>query len=107
MCAIAAQLLGPVLRGAESPLETLFPGGSFDLAEDLYERSATMRYVNGLAAEAVASFCDTIPTGRPVRVLEVGAGTGGTTSALLPVLPAGSDPVFVYRRFRLFLRQGA
>ena len=46
-----------------------------------------MRYVNGLAAEAVASFCDTIPTGRPVRVLEVGAGTGATTSALLPVLP--------------------
>jgi acyl transferase domain-containing protein/SAM-dependent methyltransferase len=81
-------LLGPVLRGAESPLETLFPGGSFDLAEDLYERSATMRYVNGLAAEAVASFCDTIPTGRSVRVLEVGAGTGGTTSALLAVLPA-------------------
>jgi acyl transferase domain-containing protein/SAM-dependent methyltransferase len=81
-------LLGPVLRGAESPLETLFPGGSFDLAEDLYERSATMRYVNGLAAEALASFCDTIPTGQPVRVLEVGGGTGGTTSALLAVLPA-------------------
>jgi acyl transferase domain-containing protein/SAM-dependent methyltransferase len=81
-------LLGPVLRGTESALETLFPGGSFDLAEDLYERSATMRYVNSLAAAAVASFCDTIPAGRPVRVLEVGAGTGGTTSALLPVLPA-------------------
>ena len=81
-------LLGSVLRGTESPLETLFPRGSFDLAEDLYERSATMRYVNGLAAAAVASFCDTIPTGRPVRMLEVGAGTGGTTSALLQVLPA-------------------
>ena len=81
-------LLGPVLRGTESPLETLFPRGSFELAEDLYERSATMRYVNGLAAEAVAAFCDTIPASRPVRVLEVGAGTGGTTSALLPVLPA-------------------
>lgn len=81
-------LLAPVLRGEESPLETLFPGGSFDLAEDLYEWSATMRYVNALAAAAVASFCETIPTGRRIRVLEVGAGTGGTTSALLPVLPA-------------------
>ena len=81
-------LLGPVLRGETSPLETLFPGGSFDLAEDLYERSATMRYVNGLAAAALESFCETIPSGRPIRVLEVGAGTGGTTSALLPVLPA-------------------
>ena len=81
-------LLAQVLRGDESPLETLFPGGSFDLAEDLYERSATMRYVNALAAAALASFCETMPTGRQIRVLEVGAGTGGTTSALLPVLPA-------------------
>jgi acyl transferase domain-containing protein/SAM-dependent methyltransferase len=79
--------LASVLRGAESPLETLFPGGSFDLAEGLYERSATMRYVNALAAAALASFCGTIPAGRPIRVLEVGAGTGGTTSALLPALP--------------------
>jgi malonyl CoA-acyl carrier protein transacylase len=83
-------LVGSVLRGEESPLETLFPGGTFDLAEDLYERSATMRYVNGLAAAAVGSFSDTIPPGRPIRVLEVGAGTGGTTSALLPVLPPGT-----------------
>ena len=36
-----AGLAGPVLRGEESPLETLFPGGAFDLAQDLYERSAT------------------------------------------------------------------
>nr|WP_294524327.1 beta-ketoacyl synthase N-terminal-like domain-containing protein [uncultured Rhodopila sp.] len=82
-------LVGSVLRGEESPLETLFPGGAFDLAEDLYERSSTMRYVNGLAAAAVAAFTDTIPPGRSIHVLEVGAGTGGTTSSVLPVLPAG------------------
>lgn len=82
------ELVSRVLRGAESPLETLFPGGSFDLAENLYERSATMRYVNGLAAAAVGAFGETVPEGRLLRVLEVGAGTGSTTSALLPVLPA-------------------
>ena len=46
-------LVSDVLRGKVSPLETLFPGGSFDLAEDLYQRSSTMRYINGLAAAAV------------------------------------------------------
>lgn len=82
-----SSLLGSVLSGEQSPLETLFPGGSFELADGLYRRSATMRYVNELAAAALSAFADASP-GRPLRVLEVGAGTGGTTSALLPRLPA-------------------
>ena len=47
------RLVSDVLTGRESPLETLFPGGTFQLAEDLYQRSATMRYINELAAAAV------------------------------------------------------
>jgi acyl transferase domain-containing protein/SAM-dependent methyltransferase len=79
-------LVGRVLTGSESPLETLFPDGSWDLAQGLYERSATMLYVNGLAASALSSLASSTPPGRVLRVLEIGAGTGGTTSALLPVL---------------------
>jgi SAM-dependent methyltransferase len=71
-----------VLRGLESPLETLFPGGSPDLARNLYERSATMRYINGLAASAFGS----LTAGGALRILEIGAGTGGTTASLLPML---------------------
>jgi acyl transferase domain-containing protein/trans-aconitate methyltransferase len=82
------ELVSPVLRGTESPLETLFPGGSFDLAEGLYERSATMRYINGLAASAFSALGRSVPPGRQLRVLEIGAGTGGTTASLLPALPA-------------------
>jgi len=73
----------------ESPLETLFPGGSFELALGLYERSATMRYINQLAAAALEAITRSIPPTRSVRVLEIGAGTGGTSSSLLPVLPPG------------------
>ena len=82
------ELVGAVLRGQESPLETLFPGGSAQLAEDLYERSATMRYVNGIAAAAFSAAAAGVSPGRSLRVLEVGAGTGGTSKAVLPVLPA-------------------
>ena len=83
------RLVGDVLTGAASPLETLFPGGSWDLAENLYERSTTMRYVNGLAASVLDVVAASTPAGRTLRVVEIGAGTGGTTSALLPALPAG------------------
>ncbi len=81
-------LVADVLRGRESPLETLFPGGSFDLALGLYERSSMMRYINQLAASVFEMLGAMTPPGRMIRVLEVGAGTGGTSSSLLPVLPA-------------------
>jgi acyl transferase domain-containing protein/SAM-dependent methyltransferase len=81
-------LVSSVLRGQESPLETLFPGGSAELAENLYERSATMRYVNGVAAASFGALDASVGEGGILRVLEVGAGTGGTTASLLPMLSA-------------------
>jgi malonyl CoA-acyl carrier protein transacylase/SAM-dependent methyltransferase/acyl carrier protein len=81
------RLLGAVLTGKESPLETLFPGGSFDLADGLYQRSATMRYINSLASTAIEAIAEGTAPGSSLRIMEVGAGTGGTTSSLLPVLP--------------------
>jgi acyl transferase domain-containing protein/SAM-dependent methyltransferase len=81
------ELLESVLVGAQSPLETLFPGGSFVMAENLYQRSATMRYINGLACAGLQALAADAFSGRALRILEVGAGTGGTTSAVLPVLP--------------------
>ncbi len=77
-------LLPAVIAGRESPLETLFPGGSFDLAEGLYEQSVAHRYVNALSGEAVRAL---LPPMRPLRVLEVGAGTGSGAAAVLPLLP--------------------
>ena len=90
----AADLLPGVIRGTQSPLDTLFPRGAFDLADGLYRRSATMRYVNDLAACAVEAFA-AARGDRPIRVLEIGAGTGGTTAALLPCL-AGHEATYLY-----------
>src|SRR5690606_9250356 len=39
------------------------------------------------AATALRAFVAARGPGRPIRVIEVGAGTGGTTSSLVPVLP--------------------
>lgn len=85
----SGERLQDVLAGSTSALETLFPDGSFDLARELYESAAPLRYVNGIAASALRAWVQARPDGAAVRVLEVGAGTGGTTSSLIPVLPTG------------------
>ncbi len=82
------RLLAVVLTGKQSALETLFPGGSTETALDIYHRWPVSRYFNGIARAVLESIVKTMPQERPLRVIEVGAGTGGTTASLLPVIPA-------------------
>ena len=84
-----------VITGRESPLETLFPGGSSTLAERLYAGANINRYANAIAGAAVEATARTSRADRPFRILEVGAGTGATTATLLPLLdPDRSAYVF-------------
>jgi len=81
-------LLGEVVTGRKSALETLFPGGSFALAEGIYETSEPARYIHPIIASAAREAAQVLGKRRNVRILEVGGGTGATTSAILPLLPA-------------------
>ena len=85
-----AGLAPAVISGRCSPLETLFPDGTFELAQALYEESAMMRYINGLARSAVASMAGMQGVDQALEVLEIGAGTGGTSSSILSALPQGT-----------------
>jgi amino acid adenylation domain-containing protein len=76
-----------LLSGEVMPVELLFPDGSWRLAEALYEKSPIARHHNGVAAAVVASLVGSWESDRRLRVLEIGAGTGGTTTSVLPVLP--------------------
>ncbi|MGA4863152.1 SDR family NAD(P)-dependent oxidoreductase [Streptomyces lavendulocolor] len=90
-CADAALLarrarhLDAVLRGTRDPLELLAADGV--TCEQLYDLSPVARFHNRVCQALVRELADAWPADRPLRVLEVGAGTGGTTAALLPVLP--------------------
>jgi len=82
------------LRDEEEPLSALFPTGS-PIAEHLYSDSPTLGPYNRIVADAVAEIVRQLPEGETLRILEVGAGTGGLTSLLLPLLPAErTDYVF-------------
>lgn len=100
----SARSLAQVVRGEVSPLELLFPAGSAETAEYLYESGPLARYLNGIARALVEAFVrardDT------VRVLEVGAGTGGTTAALVPVLSARRTSYLYTDVSELFLARG-
>ncbi len=81
--------LARVLRGACDPLQDLlFPGGDASGLAAVYRDSPGARALNALAAEALDAAVARLPRNRPLRILEIGAGTGGTTAALLPRLPA-------------------
>jgi acyl transferase domain-containing protein/SAM-dependent methyltransferase len=83
------ELLTAIVKGRTSPLETLFPGGEFSRAEALYEHAPLSSYFSSVARAAL----EAVVRGRgaaPLRVVEIGAGTGATTTSLVPVLPDGS-----------------
>ena len=101
------------LRGEREPMQLLFPQGSTANAEALYSDSPTARFFNGLVAEVMVSAAAGRSPDGNLRILEVGAGTGGTTTHVAPRLPAEGveytftdvGPTFVARardRFRTF-----
>jgi acyl transferase domain-containing protein/acyl carrier protein/2-polyprenyl-3-methyl-5-hydroxy-6-metoxy-1,4-benzoquinol methylase len=82
--------LAEMLRGEVQPLNLLYPSGSAGPLESFYQSSQTCRIYYLMAARALQAYLARWPAARTVRVLEVGAGTGGLTAAVLPVLPARS-----------------
>lgn len=96
--------LADVLRAEKDPLELLFPGGSLADTERLYQSSPPARLYNRLVADAVAAYVEGAG-GRPLRILEIGAGTGSTTSFVVERLAGRSfeytftdvSPLFLHR----------
>ncbi|MER5213138.1 class I SAM-dependent methyltransferase [Streptomyces sp. NPDC002838] len=91
----AADRLPLLLQDRASLQEVLFPQGETDTAEGNYRDNVPSRWANHAAADLIAREARRREGGengsRPLRVLEAGAGVGGTTEAVLRAL--GSAPV--------------
>jgi malonyl CoA-acyl carrier protein transacylase/thioesterase domain-containing protein len=91
----AGSSLASIWKGEVEPLSILFPDGATDQAGDFYSHSRLLEKYNAIAGQALGEAVSRLPTNASLRVLEVGAGTGGLTTFLLPQLPAAqSEYVF-------------
>ncbi|NEO36999.1 MAG: SDR family NAD(P)-dependent oxidoreductase [Moorea sp. SIOASIH] len=82
-----ASQLSAVFRGAIDPVQVVFPEGDLTTATQFYQDSPAAKVMNSLVEKAIATALEKLPPQRGVRLLELGAGTGGTTSYILPHLP--------------------
>ena len=79
--------LPAVLTGSVHPLEFYLRDGSSTSVESSYRELPIFRYCNGISAAILEVQVRGLPAGARLRMLEIGAGTGGTTASLLPLLP--------------------
>ncbi len=78
-----------VLTGKTGHMEVLFPQGSMSLVEAVYKGNRLADYFNEMAADSVSSYVAQRVKANPdatVNILEIGAGTGGTTRFVLDKL---------------------
>ncbi|MGZ8245021.1 SDR family NAD(P)-dependent oxidoreductase, partial [Methylomagnum sp.] len=88
-----------VLSGAKSYAEIMFPDGSMRLVEGIYRGNATADQLHQTMAELVLGAVErAAPTrDKPLRIVEIGAGTGGTSAFVLEALvPFGNVVRYAY-----------
>ncbi len=84
LIARTAPRLAEVLRGEVPLVSLVFPDGDSGDAAALYKHEHYSPHLNAILARLAGAAA--AAAGRPVSVLELGAGTGGTTDAVLAAL---------------------
>ncbi|MDY7024010.1 MAG: methyltransferase, partial [Cyanobacteriota bacterium] len=80
--------LAEVLQGKCDPIQLLFPAGDMGALTQLYQNSLGAKVMNTLVEKVIQKTLESQPLTQTLKVLEIGAGTGGTTAYVLPHLQA-------------------
>lgn len=78
--------LPDILTGQKSATDIIFPNSSMHLVENIYMNNPAADYFNAVLAEQVAAIIKQQLVQEPsahIRIVEIGAGTGGTSQAVL------------------------
>lgn len=103
--AVALREIGPLLRGEVAPTDLFFPEGRGEFIQAAYAESLVGRRVNAAIIDLVRDAVR--PDRGPLQVLEIGAGVGGTSAALIPAL-ADLDVDYLFTDVsRFFLNRAA
>jgi len=80
--------LPQILRGERPATEVMFPDASMRLVEGIYRDNAVSDAYNQALADTLVAYAAqrTAQASGGLRMLEIGAGTGGTTARLIPAL---------------------
>ncbi len=89
----------PILQGETLATDVIFPESSMTLVENIYKNNTIADFFNESLCESVIHHIDTILEDVPnkkLRLLEIGAGTGGTSALLFEKLTAYSSNIGEY-----------
>src|SRR5256886_15389291 len=81
--------LGPILRGEKDAVQVLFASAGAELLDHFYGDGLLTSHWLAAISAAVREAAHALPEGRGLRILEVGAGTGGLSAQVLPALERG------------------
>ncbi|KPA19123.1 polyketide synthase, partial [Candidatus Magnetomorum sp. HK-1] len=96
-----------VLTGQKNYINVMFPNSRLDLVEGFYKNNAVADYYNTLLASIISKYVEhklSLAPNTSIHIMEVGAGTGGTTSFVLRAIQASGasiqyDYTDISRRF--------
>jgi acyl transferase domain-containing protein/NADPH:quinone reductase-like Zn-dependent oxidoreductase/SAM-dependent methyltransferase/acyl carrier protein/NADP-dependent 3-hydroxy acid dehydrogenase YdfG len=89
LCGATCAELGAIMRGEKEAVQVLFSGSGAELLDQFYgDGLVTSPWLAGIG-RAVEEAARNLPEGRGLRILEIGAGTGGLASQVLPLLERG------------------
>jgi len=89
ICGATCAELGPIMRGEKEAVQVLFASGGADLLDQFYGDGLVTSPWLAALGRAVEEAARALPEGRGLRILEIGAGTGGLASQVLPLLESG------------------
>ncbi len=89
LCASSCGDFGAIIRGEKDAVQVLFGGSNADLLDHFYGDGLFSSHWMASIGCAVQEAAHNLPEGRGLRILEVGAGTGGLAAQVLPLLDRG------------------
>lgn len=89
LCASSCGEFGAIIRGEKDAVQVLFGGTNADLLDHFYGDGLFSSHWMASIGCAVQEAARNLPEGRGLRILEVGAGTGGLAAQVLPLLDRG------------------
>ena len=92
---VATEHLPELMRDELDAVQLLFPEGRVDIHVAAYTDNFLSRYLNSVVTAALARLAEGHRGAEPLRILEVGAGVGGTSTEVIPAL-AGHHVEYVF-----------